>query len=264
MKKTAVLSLIILLCGAIAVHAETVFLKDGTIVRGKIVQDSEDSIIIETADSWQRIDRSSIDHIGNDDMPSPSAAQLPTAVTAEASSTPAGEFRRSSRREDSGLYLGFQLPYNMIGGDFDGINGPEVDPGLGFGIILGYRFTPQFGMEIDWSGSGHNSEGADIGFGEFSLNAKISFAPETQAHPFLFAGVGSFVLGDSSLTFGGSGYNLGAGVDVQVSKQNTLGIALIQKFITYDEIVESDTPLILIGEINGDTTSIRFDFTHQF
>ena len=40
--------------------------------------------------------------------------------------------------------------------------------------------------------------------------------------------------------------------------------ALIRKIITYDKIVKSDVPLTLVGNLNGDTTSIRFDFTHHF
>lgn len=76
--------------------------------------------------------------------------------------------------------------------------------------------------------------------------------------------MGAYTLGDSSLTFGGSGYNLGVGLDYYSSSKVSLGIALIQKFITYDEIVESDVPLTMNQNLNGDTTSIRFDATYHF
>ena len=162
------------------------------------------------------------------------------------------------------MYLGFQIPYNRIGGDFDGNTMPTIDSGIGFGFIFGYHFNSQFGLEIDWAGSGHNSEGADIGFGEFSLNMRFSFLPEESTRPFLFAGIGAFTLGDNSLTLGGTGYNLGLGVDFQTSEKNSIGLALIRKIITYDTIVKSDVPLTLVGDLKGDTTSIRFDFTHRF
>jgi len=71
-----------------------------------------------------------------------------------------------------GFYLGLQIPYNTIGGDFDNVKMPEVDAGSGFGFIAGYGFSPAFSLELDWAGSGHSSAGANIGFGEFSLNGK--------------------------------------------------------------------------------------------
>jgi hypothetical protein len=257
-KKTLLFCILILalVFASTTAIAETIYLKDGTIVRGTIAQENDAFIMVEIGDSWQKIDKSTIELVTKDEVkPVPAAVDKPAAqpIASEA-----------SRRKGSGVYLGFQVPYNMIGGDFDGTTMPEVDSGIGFGLILGYSFTPQFGMEIDWAGSGHNSEGADIGFGELSLNMKFSFLPEGAARPFLFAGIGAFTLGDSSLTFGGTGYNLGIGIDFPVADTNTIGLALIRKIITYDEIVKSDAPLTLVGDLKGDTTSIRFDFTHHF
>ena len=253
MKKTLLFSILVLAFGGATVFAETIYLKDGKILRGKIVREDDQTIMVETGDSWQKIDRSTVELIGKDDV-QPVPPALPAAQSTAS---------ETSRRKSAGMYLGFQIPYNMIGGDFDGTTMSKVDSGVGFGLILGYSFNRQLGMEIDWAGSGHNSEGADIGFGELSLNMKFSFG-EGKAHPFLFAGIGRFTLGDSSLTFGGTGYNLGFGVDLQVGDTNTIGLALIRKIITYDEIVKSDAPLNLVGDLKGDTTSIRFDFTHHF
>lgn len=162
-----------------------------------------------------------------------------------------------------GFYLGLQIPYNMVDGDFDNTTMPEVDPGAGFGLIAGYTFIPSLSMEIDWSGSSHKSAGATIGLGEFSLNGKYSFMTN-ELQPYLFAGVGAFTLGDDSLTLGGTGYNLGLGADYYVNPNVSFGVGLIRKFITYDDIVKSDVPLTLVGDINGDTISIRFDLTYHF
>ncbi len=41
-----------------------------------------------------------------------------------------------------GLYLGVQLPYDDIQGDFDDNLAPSVDPGIGNGVIVGYGITP--------------------------------------------------------------------------------------------------------------------------
>lgn len=268
MKKTLLLCILVLLCGSTTVIAETIYLKDGKILRGKVIQEDDKTIMVETGASWQRIDKSTIELVRKDDVqpvpPAPPAAQTGPAAAAAEKPEPQAIAPKSARRDGSGMYLGFEIPYNRIGGDFDGTTMPKVDPGIGFGLILGYSFNPQFGMEIDWAGSSHNSAGADIGFGEFSLNMKFSFLAEGSARPFLFGGIGSFTLGDNSLMFGGKGYNLGFGVDIAVSNENTIGIALIRKIITYDKIIKSDAPLTLVGNLNGDTTSIRFDFTHHF
>lgn len=268
MKKISLLFILALACSTTGAFAETIYLKDGKIVRGKIVREDNGSVMVETADSWQRIDKSTIELIDKDEVKqtttAPSAVQPVPAPAFRDRLAPRVNAPDPSRREGSGMFLGFQIPYNRIGGDFDGTTMPTVDPGTGFGLVLGYHFNPQFGMELDWAGSGHNSEGADIGFGEFSLNMKFSFLPEGSARPFLFAGIGAFTLGDSSLTLGGTGYNLGLGIDFPVGEKNTIGLALIRKIITYDEIVKSDVPLVLVGDLKGDTTSIRFDFTHHF
>ena len=257
MKKILMACIILSFC-ATGSFAETIYLKDGKIVRGKIAQENDVFIMVETGDSWQKIDRSAIELISKDEVkPVPAAA-------AAGKPAPQDVAAGSARQPGSGVYLGFQIPYNKIGGDFDGTTMPKIDSGAGFGFILGYHFNSQFGMEFNLAGSGHNTEGVDISFGEFSLNMKFSFMPEESARPFLFAGIGSFTLGDNSLTFGGTGYNIGLGMDVQVGAKNTIGLAVIRKIITYDEIVKSDVPLVLVGDLKGDTTSIRFDFTHHF
>ena len=258
MRKISLLFMLALVFSTTGAFAETFYLKDGKIVRGKIVQENDAAIMVETGDSWQKIDKSTVELVSKDEVtPVPAAAAAdkpaPQAVAAE-----------SSQRSGSGAYFGIQVPYNSIDGDFDGTNMPKVDSGVGFGLILGYHFSPQFGIELDWASSGHNAEGADIDFDEFSLNMKFSFLPDGSARPFLFAGIGTFTLGDSSLTFGGTGYNLGLGVDFQVGEQNSIGLALIRKIITYDEITKSEVPLILVGDLEGDTTTVRFDFTHHF
>ena len=256
--KKILMACIILAFGTTAAFAETIYLKDGKIVRGKIAQENDAFIMVETGNTWQKIDRSAIELIGKDE-----AKPVPAAAAA---GQPASQARanESSRQARAGAYLGIQVPYNSIGGDFDGTTMPKVDSGAGLGLILGYSFDKQFALEIDWSASGHNSEGADISFSEFSANMKFSFMPEQTARPFLFAGIGAFTLGDDSLLFGGTGYNLGLGVDFQVGEKSTIGLALIRKIITYDEILETAAPVTLVGDLKGDTTSIRFDFTHHF
>ncbi len=161
-----------------------------------------------------------------------------------------------------GFYLGVQLPYDIIQGDFDGTNAPSVDSGLGIGIIFGYGITPNFSLGLDLSSSRHDVGVDRISFTEFSFDAKYAFLASEPVQPYLLAGYGVYRLGDSSLTFGGKGFNLGVGVDFYTKSNWSFGLGLIRKFITYDEVVKGD--VILQKDLNGDTTTIRFDATYHF
>ena len=51
---------------AAGVHAETIYLKDGTILRGAVKSEDEKTLIIETGYTWKRVDKSNIDSIKKD------------------------------------------------------------------------------------------------------------------------------------------------------------------------------------------------------
>jgi hypothetical protein len=163
-----------------------------------------------------------------------------------------------------GFFLSVQIPYNNVQGDFDNINAPTVDAGAGLGFIAGYGLTPGFSLELDLSRSNHKVNDFRIRFEELSLNGKYAFLEDAAVQPFLFAGVGSFTLGDDNPTFGGSGYNLGLGMDMYSSPQLSWGIALIRKLITYNKVIKSSDPITMTKNLNGDTTSLRFDVTYHF
>jgi len=162
------------------------------------------------------------------------------------------------------FYIGAMIPYNMIGGDFDNSHMPEVDAGVGLGAILGYKVTKGLAFEVDWSDSKLKSSGATVDFTELSVNAKYSFPDGDPVQPYVFAGVGKFTLGDSSLTLGGTGFNLGLGVDYYFNPKMSWGAGLFWKSITYDTIEKSDVPVILVGNLSGNTTSFRLDLKYHF
>ncbi len=161
-----------------------------------------------------------------------------------------------------GFYLGIQLPWDDIRGDFDNRIAPSVDPGLGIGLIFGYGITPNFSLETDLSVSSHDSAGATIDFTEWSVNAKFAFLAPQPIQPYILAGVGYYSLGDSSLRFGGYGYNLGVGVDFYTIYRWSFGIGVIEKFITYDRFETGFVPPPQPRD--GETTTIRFDATFHF
>ncbi len=69
MKKILLFLLPLLLMIASSVHAETVYLKNGRVLRGKITEENEKTILLETNDTWKKIDKSDIDFIRNDQRP---------------------------------------------------------------------------------------------------------------------------------------------------------------------------------------------------
>jgi hypothetical protein len=163
-----------------------------------------------------------------------------------------------------GFFLGLQIPFNKINGDFDNQKAPAVKAGTGLGVIAGYGFSPAVSMELDLAGTGHRQAGDRIGFGEFSLNGKYAFEASPHVQPFLLFGLGSFTLGNDTLTRGGTGYNAGVGMDYYASSHLSLGAALIGKIIKYDRVVKGSKPALEPDKLNGETTSLRFDATYHF
>lgn len=163
-----------------------------------------------------------------------------------------------------GYFLGLQIPFNKVGGDFDNQKAPDVKGGTGLGLIAGYGFTPAFSLELDLAGTGHRQAGAHISFREFSLNGKYAFEATPHLQPFLFLGIGSFRLGDNNLMYGGLGYNVGIGMDYYSSPHLSWGIALIGKIIKYDRVVKGSKPDSVTGNLNGGTSSLRLDVSYHF
>lgn len=169
-----------------------------------------------------------------------------------------------------GFYIGGQIPYNMVKGDFDDTTWPKLKSGAGFGLIAGYTFPINLAVEVDYAASRHQSDSKWItgsaGLAEFSLNGKYSFMT-TELQPYILAGVGSFATGQFVSTTGsfillGTGYNLGVGADYYVSPNVSIGAGIIQKFITYTKTDNSS--VTLSKDIKGDTTSVRFDVAYHF
>jgi hypothetical protein len=53
-------------------------------------------------------------------------------------------------------------------------------------------------------------------------------------------------------------------MDMYSSPQLSWGIALIRKLITYNKVLKSSDPITMTKDLNGDTTSLRFDVTYHF
>lgn len=65
--KTLLLLLTSLVLFAASAQAESIYLKDGKIVRGKITEEDDKTILLETNGTWQKIDKSTIEFVKKDD-----------------------------------------------------------------------------------------------------------------------------------------------------------------------------------------------------
>jgi sRNA-binding regulator protein Hfq len=67
--KTILLFLSLLLVFGASAYAESVYLKDGTVLRGTITEEDDKTILLETNDTWRKIDKSTVEFIRKDDRP---------------------------------------------------------------------------------------------------------------------------------------------------------------------------------------------------
>jgi hypothetical protein len=79
-----------LFISASSIYADTIYLKDGTMIKGAIKSEDEKTILIETGNTWKRVDKSNIESMNKDAVPAVSAekqadtnvqAQQPSAAT---------------------------------------------------------------------------------------------------------------------------------------------------------------------------------------
>jgi hypothetical protein len=60
---------------ASSVYADTIYLKDGTMIKGVVKSEDEKTMLIETGDTWKRVDKSNIDSMAKDAVPAVLAEQ---------------------------------------------------------------------------------------------------------------------------------------------------------------------------------------------
>jgi len=69
---------------ASSVYADTIYLKDGTMIKGAVKSEDEKTILIEVGDTWKRVDKSNIESMTKDAVPAvPADKQAETSVPAQ-------------------------------------------------------------------------------------------------------------------------------------------------------------------------------------
>ncbi len=170
---------------------------------------------------------------------------------------------RSAQAEET-FYIGAQLPYSVIQGDFDNTHFLDFGPGFGLGVLFGYQPLPRVAVEFSWSVSKHKAQGVTADLQERSLNGRYLFSDDKSMQPYVLLGYGRFSLGDSSLTLGGSGVRFGAGIDSFLAPKLSLGAALVRSVPSYNRIEKGDGSAILVGSLRGDTTSLILNMKYHF
>ena len=164
-----------------------------------------------------------------------STAFLLTAAPLAAQSVAGGTASASSTK---GFFLGAHLNGSAISAED---LSDDVESGGGFGVRLGYGFTPRLALVLDGTGAIINSTDDEYTLAHFDVALRYAFTGATRRFvPFLEAGFsgraagaddvtlylddGSQTTGD--LTISGTGLTLGAGAQYYVSPKVALGLGL--------------------------------------
>lgn len=187
------------------------------------------------------------------------------------------------------LYVGLQLPFETIDGDFDGTSGlvsssdtiilPEIDSAAGLGLLVGISPVPQLDFEAALSSVSHDAQwgGApgDVTHQTLGVTARIHFRMADYIQPHLSAGLGfhRLVVEDGSQdvfgavgdgVFTGMGLDLGAGLSGYLTRNVSAGATLVYHFIRYTEaegVRESGT---VSPAVNGDGVGVIFRVVYYF
>jgi len=122
-----------------------------------------------------------------------------------------------------GWYFGGEFQLTSLG---DGMVG-DIDPGYGFGLDFGYRFTPRAALDFAWSMSFHDEDGNNVEYMRFLGGGKlVVFEPEPW-QCYLTLGFEDNIIFRSLLDdIDGSGYYAGIGGDYGLGEKSSLDIRL--------------------------------------
>jgi opacity protein-like surface antigen len=165
-----------------------------------------------------------------------------------------------------GAYVAVYLSWGTVVGDFDNvaigsltdstpdlIALPEMDPGAGFAVGLGYRFTKELAFELSYEWMEHDTDatwftGVPVGdatIQSFSANVKYFFLSDGPIQPLVLVGVyvpwldidngslreSDLVAGDASLW--GIGANIGGGMNLYLTPKVALTAEVGYRIVFY-------------------------------
>ncbi len=156
-------------------------------------------------------------------------AVVVTAVSVQAQPAP-------QKSNSSGFFLGLGLEGTAIATNVSG-SPSTTESGPGFGLVLGYGFTPQWSLYGQLSAASiHNASGVGTyGLGHFDLGARVHFrtGPNTVV-PFLQFGLSGRGFSENVVTSGvthtvsanGAGVAFGGGLNAHFTPSVAFSVAL--------------------------------------
>jgi opacity protein-like surface antigen len=189
-----------------------------------------------------------------------------------------------------GFYLGMGLPYNTIGGDFDGSSGlqggndiilqPKIDGAFGLAVMGGYRITPHWAVELDAIGSSHDGKWGQmterVQYFSFSVNGKYYVGASQTTQPYFLLGISGnlLVVKDGSKdtlsgavddgTFSGAGVNVGTGVDEYVGQNVTVSLGALYRYVGYTDAQGVNTSGSIDKTVNGSGFTLLLSTAYHF
>lgn len=260
--------LVYCICTA-SIYAETVHLKDGQIIKGKIVSQDATKLTIQTEFGTLAVDKKNISSVTFVEEPEPTAAPSLSANTSTTvqNTEPHNETvvheKQKKAYGKNGVYMGLSLMSASITGEmFDGKHGaafsngnamlvPHCDDGKGFQACIGIK-KDMLGMEVGYEQSLHatstmlpGKDDAESNIGSISL---LSYFPHTSPLQMYCSVSGCYATlllrntltmqGYKNVELKGLGAGLGAGVLVYVSPEIALQLGVTWRRIWYEQVTQ--------------------------
>jgi opacity protein-like surface antigen len=188
-----------------------------------------------------------------------------TVVLAGATQLPAQGIPAASSTK--GFFVGANLNQSSVTIDDPDSGTSDTESGAGLGVQAGFGFTPRIAFVVDLTGARIDSDGEEFTLGHFDLMVRYAFTGvATRFVPSLEVGYsGVAMMADDvsfdgtttgDLTFSGTGFTLGAGVQYYMSPSFALGLGAKWTSGEFDEIEYAGESMSGLGV---DMSSTRFN-----
>ncbi len=144
-----------------------------------------------------------------------------------------------------GFYFGLGSTYTIIRGNLNG----KVENANGFGAFVGYKLDLNWAFEFSSLDANHmgkwSGNSTDVHYNLTNYDVQYSPAIDWTEQPYLLIGVGlhEMMIGDA--TYGGTGLNLGVGVNHYSTPHLSIGARLTYHRVNYD----TDNGVVVGGKI---------------
>jgi hypothetical protein len=187
-----------------------------------------------------------------------------------------------------GVYVGFDISYNTISGDFDGesllasateiIIIPKIEGSVGIGALLGVRFA-KGALELSYQRSKHDATwlGASgtVAYNIVDIDFKLYPSIDSQLQPYFLVGMAIpwLVIHDGAATVTeiddatllGIGLNIGGGVAYYIQPTICVNGGLTYRWISYSSATGvSSVSNDIQGGLDGSGLTLNFGITFSF